>query len=156
MIYAMLVLCVGICLGIGAIGGSMTAPAVRSWYPSLKKPAWNPPSWVFAPVWTVLYVAMGTAAWLIWRDGEILGLPGVLFLIQLTLNLAWSWLFFYRKRPDWAFLEVLVLWAFIVATTIAFWRANPIAGELFIPYLAWVSFASVLNGTVWRLNVPNT
>ena len=137
-----------------AIGGTATARAVRAWYPTLTKPAWNPPAWLFGPVWTVLYVAMAVAAWLAWRQAGWAGARAALtlFLVQLTLNAAWSVIFFGLRNPGAAFAEIVVLWAAIIGTLVSFWQVSPPAGMLFIPYLAWVSFAAVLNFTIWRLN----
>lgn len=136
------------CLAVGAIGGWATASSVSTWFPTLAKPSFNPPSWVFGPVWTTLYIMMGTAAYLAWRAGASL----TLFWVQLGLNLGWSLLFFGLRRPDLAFFEILLLWGFILATLVGFWRVNRTAGYLLVPYLAWVSFASVLNFAIWRLN----
>jgi benzodiazapine receptor len=130
------------------------------WYESLRKPAWNPPAWIFAPVWTALYVLIGMSGWLVWREVwgrnakvQVAGRAALgLFGIQLVLNGAWSWIFFGLHRPGVAFAEILMLWAAIVATLVAFWRVRPLAGALLLPYLAWVSFAAVLNGTLWLLN----
>ena len=137
-----------------AIGGTATARAVRDWYPTLTKPGWNPPAWLFGPVWTVLYVAMAVAAWLAWRQAGWTGARAALtlFLVQLTLNAAWSVIFFGLRNPGAAFAEIVVLWAAIIGTLVSFWQVSPPAGMLFIPYLAWVSFAAVLNFTIWRLN----
>ena len=124
------------------------------WYASLNKPSWNPPSWIFGPVWTFLYISMAVAAWLVWKQGgwksqrRALSLYGV----QLMLNAAWTPLFFGLHLPGWAFLEILLLLAAVVATLLAFWKASRIAGGLLVPYLLWVSFASVLNGTLWWMN----
>ncbi len=121
------------------------------WYQELEKPSWNPPGWLFGPVWTLLYILMGIAAWMVWKDrGFSFGV--YLFMAQLVLNALWSWLFFGLNRPDLAFFEIILLWGFILATMILFWRARPAAGALFVPYLLWVSFASVLNHTLWKLN----
>jgi translocator protein len=132
--------------------GSIFIPG--DWYASLSKPAWNPPDVVFAPVWTVLYVLMGIAAWLVWREagfsGARVGLS--LFIFQLVLNALWSYLFFGLKSPMVAFIEIVVLWCAILGTLVAFWKVRPGAGALLIPYLCWVSFASALNYTLWRLN----
>lgn len=141
-----------VCIGAGALGGAFTARSVKTWYPTLRKPSWNPPSWVFGPVWTALYICMGIAGWLVWREGAIMGLPGVLFAVQLGLNVVWSWLFFFRQRPDRAFAEILVLLAAVLTTTLVFWPISQAAGLLFVPYLLWVGFASVLNAAVRRLN----
>ncbi len=124
------------------------------WYRKLKKPAWNPPNSIFAPVWTVLYLLMATAAWLIWRSYGINGalLPLALFIVQLLLNAAWTWLFFGLHRIRDALIDIMVLWLAILATLISFWRLEPLAGFLLVPYLVWVSFATVLTWTIWRLN----
>ena len=137
-----------------AIGGTATSRAVRDWYPTLVKPAWNPPAWLFGPVWTVLYIAMAVAAWLVWRRVGWAGarLALTLFMVQLTLNAAWSIIFFGLRNPGAAFAEVVVLWAAILGTLVLFWQVSVPAGILFIPYLAWVSFATVLNFAIWRLN----
>ncbi|MHB8994390.1 MAG: TspO/MBR family protein [Armatimonadota bacterium] len=139
---------------VAGIGSSFTAPAVREWYPSLIKPSFSPPSWVFGPVWTVLYAMMAVSAWLLIRRGEKrqLKLPMVLFGVQLALNLAWSILFFGLRRPDLGMVDIILLWLAILATMLAFWRIKPLAGALLIPYLLWVSFAAVLNFELWRLN----
>ena len=127
---------------------------VDDWYDELTKPAWNPPNWLFGPVWGVLYLLMAIAAWLLWRKSGLAGaaVPLGLFVLQLALNAAWSWLFFGRHQLGLAFIEILVLWGAILATIIGFWRLNPISGILLVPYLLWVTFASVLNFTLWRLN----
>ena len=137
-----------------AIGGTATSRAVRDWYPTLVKPAWNPPAWLFGPVWTVLYIAMAVAAWLVWRRVGWAGtrLALTLFMVQLTLNAAWSIIFFGLRNPGAAFAEVVVLWAAILGTLVLFWQVSVPAGILFIPYLTWVSFAAVLNFSIWRLN----
>lgn len=125
------------------------------WYASLAKPAWTPPSAVFAPVWTVLYVLMGIAAWLVWRQSGFSGATGplVLFIVQLGLNALWSYLFFGAHAPALAFFEIVVLFIVILLTLIGFWKVWPLAGALLLPYLCWVGFASALNFQLWRLNV---
>ena len=145
---------VAICLTIGAIGGAVTSTSVATWYQSLHKPPFNPPDWVFGPVWTVLYIAMAVAAWRVWRR---LGFGGArhaltLFAIQLLLNFAWTVLFFGFQQIGLALVEIVVLFAFIVATAVAFWRADSTAGLLFVPYVGWVGFAALLNAFLWRLN----
>lgn len=141
-----------LCLAAGAIGGLATAQSVTDWYPTLAKPAWNPPSWVFAPVWTTLYVLMALAAWLVWRKGPAAKFALRMFVVQLVLNVAWSFLFFGARSPGLAVAEIVVLWLAIMATTRAFFRLSQPAGLLMLPYIAWVSFAAVLNLAVWRLN----
>lgn len=123
------------------------------WYQALAKPAWNPPSWVFGPVWSTLYVLMGVAAWRVWRGAHAeRGVALRLWWAQLALNALWSPLFFGAQRLDLALIEILVLLAFIFATMMRLGRADRIAGRLFIPYAAWVSFAAFLNLTLWQLN----
>jgi len=125
-----------------------------AWYASLAKPSWNPPNYLFGPVWSVLYVLMAVAAWLVWRKAGFSGAgPAlILFVVQLALNSLWSYLFFGQHRPDMAFYDITVLWVAIQIVAALFWRVDPIAGGLMVPYIAWVSFASYLNVTLWRLN----
>ena len=128
--------------------------ADNGWYAGLAKPAWNPPGWLFGPVWTILYAMMAVAAWRVWLQGgwarqkKALGL----FLLQWILNALWTPLFFGLHRPGWALAEILVLLATILATLRAFWRVDRPAGVLLLPYAAWVAFATVLNWTIWRMN----
>jgi translocator protein len=132
--------------------GSRYMPGV--WHASLAKPSWNPPNAVFAPVWTVLYVLMAVAAWLVWRAAGFAG-AGValtLYLVQLSLNALWSYLFFGLHRPGLALLDICALWGVIFVVAVLFWRESWSAGALMIPYLAWVAFATVLNFALWRLN----
>ena len=124
------------------------------WYRKLAKPTWTPPNAIFAPVWTVLYLLMAIAAWLIWKGYGVAGaiVPLALFIVQLTLNAMWSWLFFGRHHPQAALFDIVVLWVVILATLISFLQLEPLAGILLIPYLAWVSFATALNWAIWRMN----
>ena len=149
-----LVVSIAVSFGAGLVGSLFTARSVGGWYLALDKPAWTPPSAVFGPVWSLLYLLMGIAAWLVWRRGGFAAHPLALtlFASQLVLNAVWSFLFFGLRLPGAAFVEIVVLWALILATLIAFWRAVPVAGLLFVPYLLWVSFASALNFAIWRLN----
>jgi tryptophan-rich sensory protein len=126
-----------------------------AWYEALAKPWWTPPNWVFAPVWTILYALMGLAAWLVWRDYRFRGAPWTLglFVAQLALNAAWSWIFFELQRPGWALVDLATLWVALLATLVAFWRLKPVAGALLAPYFLWVSFAGGLNFAWWRLNL---
>lgn len=135
-------------LGAGFFG-SRFPPG--DWYAALAKPAFTPPAAVFAPVWTALYVAMALAAWRVWRSAGYSGAM-VLWLTQLVLNAAWSWIFFGLHQPGWALVEILCLLAMLGATTAAFFRHDRVAGWLMTPYLAWVGFASVLNAALWWLN----
>lgn len=137
-----------------AIGSAATFQSVSTWYPTLAKPAWNPPGWIFGPVWSVLYVAMSVAGWRVWRIQTGPAARGVLRLYgaQLALNALWSVCFFGLRRPDLALIDIAGLWLLLVVALGRFWRADRIAGGLWAPYVAWVSFASVLNATVWWLN----
>lgn len=136
-----------------AVGGLASADA-GTFYQQLARPAWAPPGWLFAPVWSLLYLLMGIAAWLVWRERGLRKARAALslFLIQLAANALWTWLFFVWHLGGFAFAEILVLWALILGTLVAFWRVRPVAGALLLPYLAWVSFASALTWSVWQLN----
>jgi translocator protein len=124
------------------------------WYASLQKPAWNPPNWIFGPVWTALYTIMAVAAWLVWKRGGFAGQRGALlcFLVQLLFNALWSPLFFGLHLTGLAFVDLLLLWLALLATFAAFWKAHRLAGAMLLPYLAWVTFAGALNFAIWRLN----
>ena len=149
-----LVVFVAICLGAAGFGSWLTLPSIGTWYATLTKPAWNPPNWIFGPVWTFLYLCMAVAAWLIWRESQARSVRTQLtfFAVQLALNVAWSGIFFYLHLTGAAVLEVLLLWGFILATVLSFRRVSRAAALLLAPYLAWVSFAAFLNFTIWRLN----
>ena len=136
-----------------AIGGAASVQA-GPFYTQLVRPDWAPPPAVFGPVWTILYVVMGIAAWLVWRVGGFRAARSALtlFLVQLALNALWSWLFFGWHRGALAFADILALWVLIVATLVLFWRVRPVAGVMLVPYLLWVSFAAALNYAVWQLN----
>jgi tryptophan-rich sensory protein len=146
-----LIVLIVVCFAIAGLGSMATAPSIPNWYAGLAKPSWTPPSWLFGPVWSVLYLSMAVAAWLVWRRGDA-AVPMTLFAVQLAFNLAWSWLFFGLHSPSAAFIDIVLLWMANAATMIAFWCRSLIAGLLFVPYLAWVSFAAVLNFSIWRLN----
>lgn len=150
--------------GAGALGGWATAQGVGDWYLTLEKPPFNPPAWVFGPAWTSLYILMGLAFFLVWDMGASepeghrgRGLSGVrgalaLFGLQLCLNALWSFLFFWAQAPGWAFAEIILLWVAIAVTMVLFFRQRRWAGWLMTPYLAWVTFAAVLNFSIWTLN----
>lgn len=142
------------CEGVGLLGGLWTGPEIRGWYRTLAKPSFNPPSWIFGPVWTTLYLLMAIAAWLVFNapasSARTLGLD--FFLVQLVLNLMWSWIFFRKHSIGAAALEVSILWISIGATTIVFSQVSAPSAWLMAPYWAWVTFASILNATIWRLN----
>jgi translocator protein len=145
---------------VGWLALSFAAAAVGGffmpgeWYASLNKPSWNPPSWIFAPVWTVLYIMMAVSAWLVWKRGGFVGRRVALawYLGQLLFNALWSPLFFGLRHPALAFLDIGVLWLALLVTVVLFWKARPLAGALLVPYLAWVTFASALNLVLWQLN----
>ena len=148
-------------LGLGGwIAITFLAAAIGSrfmpgeWYASLAKPSWNPPSWIFGPVWTLLYLLMAIAAWLVWRAAGFSGAGPALgcYLLQLALNAAWSWLFFGRHTLSGALVDIVALWVAIVLTALLFRRHSPAAAALFLPYIAWVTFAAGLNWALFRLN----
>ena len=143
-----------LCLAVSGIGGAITASSVDTWYQTLEKPPFNPPDWVFAPVWTAIYILMGIAAWLVWRRGsfQVTGKAFVVFALQLGLNLTWSFLFFGLQLIDLALVEIVILLFTIITNTIIFWRLDRLAGLLFVPYAAWVAFATVLNSSIWLIN----
>jgi tryptophan-rich sensory protein len=136
-----------------AVGGFASANA-GAFYRELSRPGWAPPPWLFAPAWSLLYLLMGIAAWVVWRE---LGFRRArtalaLFLIQLAVNALWTWLFFAWRLGAVAFGEILVLWVLILCTVVSFWRVRSLAGVLLLPYLAWVSYATALTCSVWRRN----
>lgn len=138
----------------GAVGAVASVDAA-AFYDALEKPSWAPPAWLFGPVWTVLYVLIGVAAWLVWRERgwrASSGLALMLFVAQLAANALWTWLFFAWHLGAVAFAEIVVLFALIVATAAAFRHVRPLAAGLMLPYLAWVGFATALTWTIWRMN----
>lgn len=145
---------VALCFLISTIGGAVTAENVGTWYQSLSKPAFNPPDWVFAPVWTLLYLMIAVAGWRVWRARGLAGARAAMavYTVQLALNLAWSLLFFGGRMIGVALGEILMLLAAIGVNAVLFWRIDRLAGWLLAPYAAWVAFASVLNFALWRLN----
>jgi tryptophan-rich sensory protein len=149
-----LVVFVALCLLVSGIGGAITATSVGTWYQALQKPPFNPPDWIFAPVWTTLYVLMAIAGWRVWRhERSELGRQALMvFAVQLGLNLAWSFLFFGLQRIGLALVEVIILLVAIIANTILFWRIDRLAGALFVPYVLWVAYATLLNTSLWLLN----
>jgi len=149
-----LVLLVGLCLGVGGLGGAVTAESVTTWYATLNKPSFNPPNWIFGPVWTALYILMGVAAWRVWRsaDRDTARGPLAVFALQLAVNLGWSVAFFGLRNPGLAVVVILALDLLVLATALMFRRIDRLAAWLLVPYLAWISFATLLNVTIWRLN----
>ncbi|MBP6343253.1 MAG: tryptophan-rich sensory protein [Candidatus Omnitrophica bacterium] len=143
---------IAICLLAGYIGSRFTFVSVKTWYPTIKKPSWNPPNWIFAPVWTLLYILMAVAAWKVWETADNAFGPMLIFAVQLVLNVAWSAIFFGKRNISLAFKEIILLWITVVATTAVFWSVDHFAGILFLPYVAWVTFAAFLNYTIDRMN----
>lgn len=144
-----------VCFAAAATGSMFTYPEIEGWYAALRKPSWNPPNWVFGPVWSALYLMMALAAWLVWRRKGLTKdtRPALaLFALQLVLNALWSILFFGRHNPGAAFIEIILLWSAILATLLLFRRTSTAASLLMLPYLLWVTFAAVLNFTIWRMN----
>jgi tryptophan-rich sensory protein len=149
-----LIISIALPLLVGFTASLFTRPEIEGWYRALQRPEWNPPDWLFAPVWTSLYILMGVACYLIWikapsaqrRDAM------VLYFVQLALNFTWSFLFFRMHQPGSAFAEIILLWLCILLTIFAFARLNRLAAWLLVPYISWVSFAAILNYTIWQLN----
>ena len=143
-----------LCLAVAAAGGAVTATSVGTWYAGLAKPAFNPPNWVFGPVWTALYLMMAFAGWRVWRRRGARDVRAALgaWALQLALNLVWSLVFFGARLIGAALAEIVLLLAVILATAVLFWRIDRVAGALFVPYAAWVAFATALNTALWRLN----
>jgi translocator protein len=140
--------------GAAFIGGQATSTSVNTWYDQLAKPAWTPPSWVFGPAWTTLYVMMAVAAFLVWRRAGFKGGGPALicYVFQLALNALWSVIFFGMQAPGLAFIEICILWGAIGLTFIAFWRIRKFSAWLLAPYWAWTTFAGALNYAIWQLN----
>ncbi len=141
-------------IGVGAIAGFATASNIGSWYATLSKPRFNPPNWIFAPVWTLLYILMGISFYLIWKQpaSRYKSNAILIFLVQLFMNFCWSFLFFYFHQIGLAFLNIVMLWIFIVLTIFSFSRIDKRASWLLVPYICWVSFAAILNGAIFHLN----
>jgi len=150
-----LVISIVVCQLAGFIGALFTTPSIPTWYASLNKPSFNPPNWVFGPVWTTLFVLMGISAYVVWHQG-LQSVPVkralIIFLVQLALNVFWSFLFFKLRSPIYAFVEITVLWIAIALTIAAFSQVSRPAAFLLIPYIVWVSFAAILNLSIVRLN----
>jgi tryptophan-rich sensory protein len=151
-----------LCYAVAAIGGHTTSTAIPTWYAHLVKPSFNPPNQVFGPVWTVLYTLIAIAAWLVWhattppRDASPRKAAVAAFFVQLVLNFAWSQVFFGLHALLLSSIVIVALWIAILITLILFWRIRPLAGALFLPYLLWVSYATVLNLALYRLNAPHS
>lgn len=144
-----------VCQGAGFLGSFFTFPAIEGWYTDLKKPSFTPPNWLFGPAWVVLYTLMGMAAFLVWEKGlekKEVKVALAIFAFQLVLNVLWSILFFHFQSPFIALVEIIILWFFIFLTILKFWQISSMAGFLLLPYLAWVTFAAVLNFFIFKLN----
>ena len=152
---AKLIVSVAATVGLGLLGGIFTAPEIQTWYVHLQKPSWNPPNWLFAPVWTILYCMMGIALYLVWKADAVIDTKRwaiIIFIVQFALNFLWSYIFFREHQMGWAFVDIVVLWIAILCTIIGFSKINKTAAWLLVPYISWVSFAAVLNYTVWQMN----
>lgn len=143
-----------LCFGLGGIGSIFTSRGVTEWYGTLAKPSWTPPNKVFGPVWSLLYLLMAIAAWKVWANYGFskASLPLAFFGFQLLLNLAWPFLFFGKRNPKAAFIDICILWVIVLVTLITFWQHDQISGCLFIPYILWVTYAVTLNYGIIRLN----
>ena len=151
-----IIISICVCLLVAFLASLATQSSVKTWFVTIEKPFFNPPSWLFAPVWTILYIMMGIAFGLVWssdfKDKKAVKSAMVIFGIQLGLNALWSILFFGLRNPLLAFIEILLLWLFIFETIKAFRPIDGLASKLLFPYLAWVSFATILNASIWWLN----
>jgi len=150
-----LVIFVVVSLCAGAAGSIFTASSVKTWYATLSRPAFTPPGWVFGPIWTTLYIMMGIAAGLVCQRGvavPIVRAALIAFLVQLALNILWSFLFFRLRSPLLGLIDIILLWLAILVTIVLFWRARPVAALLLLPYILWVTFAAFLNLRIWQLN----
>jgi Tryptophan-rich sensory protein (mitochondrial benzodiazepine receptor homolog) len=149
------IISIAIPLAMGAIGGWFTSQYVKTWYLTLNKPSFNPPNWIFAPVWTILYILMGISAYLIWlkrKEVEHFSRTAAIYLLQLVLNVMWSFLFFYAHEIGLAFFEIIALLIAIIINARVFYKIDKTAGLLFIPYILWVSFATILTYSIFSLN----
>ena len=150
-----LIVAIVVCELAGIIGSFFTTSAIPTWYTALAKPALNPPSWVFGPVWTILYALMGIAVFLVWQKGihhKHIRKAVTVFALQLALNTLWSIVFFGLESPGWAFVNIVLMWLSIVWTMILFYKISKPAMYLLTPYIVWVSFAAYLNYSIWILN----
>lgn len=150
-----LLISIALPLAVGGIAGLFTTPEIDGWYKNLNKPSWQPPSWVFGPVWTVLYVLMGIAFYLVWKSGvpsKKKRMAITLWLVQLVFNFFWSFIFFKKHQIDWALGEIVLLWLFILLTILFFGRISKLAAWLMVPYISWVTFATLLTLTIYQLN----
>ena len=149
-----LIVAVSLPLAVGSIAGLFTSSSVKGWFITLNKPSFNPPGWLFAPVWTILYILMGIAFYIIWNkdvDASLKRKAMLFYFAQLVLNFCWSFIFFYAKQPGWAVVDIVLLWILIIGTIYWFSKISKPAAWLLVPYILWVSFATVLNFAIWIL-----
>lgn len=149
------IICLIIPLSIGAVGGFFTMEAVKTWYTTLNKPSFNPPNYLFGPVWTSLYAIMGFASYLVWKNRKTTKnytLAVSVYFVQLILNLMWSFIFFYQQQIGLALIEIIILLVAIIVNSVLFYKINKVAGLLYIPYILWVSFATLLTYSIYTLN----
>lgn len=150
-----LALLILLCLFVEVAGGWFTQSHVNTWYPTLIKPSWTPPAWIFGPVWTILYLLMAISMWLIWNREQLSGYhfqPYLLFAVQLGLNLAWSFFFFYLKNPFFGLINIALLIVALSATIYSFWKISRLAAFLLMPYWIWLVYAASINAAIWWLN----
>jgi translocator protein len=150
-----LVISIAVPVAVGGVAGLFTRPEIDGWYQTLQKPSWQPPNWVFGPVWTTLYIMMGIALYLVWKSNAAATQKRTaitLWIVQLVFNFFWSFIFFRQHQLDWALGEIIVLWFFILLTIFSFARISKLAAWLLLPYISWVSFASILTYTIYQLN----
>ena len=146
------VIAVIVCLVISGFTGWFSSEHISGWYQALNQPSFNPPSWVFAPVWTVLYIMIGIAAGLLWQERKKFPLLFIFFMLQLVFNFAWSFIFFMGENISWALIDILALWFCLSVVVVLSFLRYKIIGWLLLPYLFWTSFAAILNYAIWWLN----
>ncbi|MBW0160965.1 MAG: tryptophan-rich sensory protein [Sediminibacterium sp.] len=149
-----LIISIVLCVSLGSVGGLVTVNEIPTWYATLNKPSFNPPNWLFGPVWTTLYVLMGISVYLIWKQPVSTERNKALqlFILQFILNFCWSFIFFGLHATGWALMEMIALWILILLSILHFAKHSKTAAWLLVPYIAWVSFALLLNAAIWRLN----
>lgn len=149
-----LVVSLVVTVGLGSLGGIFTISEIPNWYAGLQKPSFNPPNWLFGPVWTLLYILMGISVYLVWKQpaSSARNIALTLFIVQFVLNFFWSVIFFKQHQIGWALVEIILMWVFIFLTIIWFGKISSTASWLLVPYISWVSFATILNAAIWKLN----
>ncbi len=150
-----LIISIAVPVAVGAVSGYFTAGSVNTWFTTINKPSFNPPGWLFAPVWTCLYILMGIACYLVWKSNANMADKRKaisLYAIQLTLNFFWSIIFFGAQQLGWALVDIGLLWLMILLTIFSFGKITSAAAWLLVPYICWVSFATILNYSIWKLN----